>query len=463
MALATGILGGRSVAEAPAAVPPAQWGPMTVLTGGLRTTPEPRLAVGADGTVVVAWAVSGRAEVAARGTDGSWNAPERVSPVGVPSDEVDIAITADGTALAVWRERREARMERTELRLPDGQLAGVIQRRVGGSMILVGRRREASGAWQPPQVLSEEGANARDLERSRVVATADGGFLVAWVRGDRPETRAVAPDGTLDEVKVLEAGPGRSRAPALAASPSGEVVLAWSARRDAVMTAGWQPPTHSVVVARGDRDGWEDPVVIAEGLLQAPQPAVAAGPEVGQAAISYVTTEAGSPSGVGAARAHDGVWDAAERLSSSQRSAYGPAIAIDGDGTTVALWSVGAGTQTITARLGGPWGPVRTSRGALARQYAYSAPGVVSDGDGRLLAAAGAQPLTVRDWPRGGPFGPAQTVAESTGWQYGFAGLAADGSGTAAIVALGFGRTPNTGRGWTVQVAVRTALTGGTG
>ncbi|MGD9570689.1 MAG: hypothetical protein AB7V62_02235 [Thermoleophilia bacterium] len=429
----------------------------------MRTTPEPRLAVGGDGVVLVGWATAGRVEVVSRRADGTWGQAERVSPVGVPSDEADLAVAADGTALAVWRERRDGRVERTVLRLPDGQVAGVIRRRVGGSHVLVGRRREASGAWQPPQVLSAAAGNARDLERSRVVATPDGGFLVAWVRGDRPETRTVAPDGGLGDVRALEPGPGRSRAPSLAASSSGEVVLGWSARRDARTAAGWPPPTHSVLVARGDRDGWEDPVVIAEGLLQAPQPVVAAGPQAGQAAVGYVTTAAGAPSGVAAARAQGGAWEAPRRLSSPRRSAFGPAVAIDGDGTTVAVWSVGAGTQTTTASAGGAWGPVRTSRGALVTQYTRSAPGVVGDGDGRLLAAAGAQPLTVRDWPRGGPFGPAETVAASTGWQDGFAGLAADGSGAAAVAVLGFGRTPQTGRGWSVRVAVRTAVAGGGG
>ncbi|WP_217924601.1 hypothetical protein [Miltoncostaea oceani] len=456
VAYATGVIGGDRGEQAAAAAPPAEWGPPTVLSGGHGGPPRPRLGIDGAGGVVVAWSRGGAVEASSRPAGGAWGRPVRLSPEGVPAGDPEVAVAGDGSALAVWQERRDGRVERRVLRLPDGSLAGVITRRVGGRYVLVARRRPAGGAWEAPVDVSEAGGNRRDAAEARVVATADG-FIVAWARADRVETRRVALEGTLDEVRAVgEAGEGQPLQLALAADSGGEAVLTWGRRVAQQEPAGYQAPVYSVEAVRGDRDGWGDPVVIAGDMVQAPQPAAAIG-RGGEATVAYLSTNLGLPSHIAAARADAaGEWGAPVRLSSTARSAYAPNVAIDGDGRAVAHWSVGAATQYSVADDSVWSAPVGHGSGGLVGQYSRAQPALASDGAGRLLGAfARHAGIEVRDWPRGGPFGRPQVVTDGTGWQFGFGGIAASPSGAAAVVIVGFGRDGSRGRGWDVRVAVR--------
>lgn len=463
VAYATGVIGGESRQEAAAVAPPGEWGPATVLSGGHRRPPVPRLGIDGDGGLLVVWSRGGVVEAATRPASGSWTRPVRLSPPAVPSGDPAVAVAPDGSALAVWQERRDGRVERQVLRLPDGSLAGVITRRVGGSYTLVARRRPAGGAWQAPIDISEAGGNRRDAADPRVVSTGDG-FLVAWVRGDRLETRRIGRDGTLDETRSVDpAGEGPPRQPALAVDAEGEALVAWTERTRGGEPAGHGLPVHLVVAARGDRGGWGDPVTIAEGLVQAPQPTAAVGPD-GKAVVAYTATTLGRPSYIAASRTFDGDdWEAPVSLSSAARSSYAPNVAIDGDGRAVVHWSVGAATQFSVADEGGGWSaPVGYGSGGLVGQYSPAVPALVSDGAGRLVGAFGQHAgIHVRDWPRGGPFGPPHPVTDDTGSQFGLGGVAASPSGAAAAVVVGFGLRGPHGRGWDVRVIVREAVATG--
>ena len=201
------------------------------------------------------------------------------------------------------------------------------------------------------------------------------------------------------------------------------------------------------------------PPTLAEGSVNDPRPAAAVSGD-GDAVVVWVDSSDGRQTRIAASRAAGAAnWEAPIALSAPGRAAFGPSVAIDGRGTIVAHWSVGAATQFTSAGTRGPWAEVQGGGSSgLTHEGGRTGPALVGDGAGRLVAAFGSRPgALVRDWPPGGPFGPPARGLGETGWQYGVAGLAASPSGSAAVVVTGFGLKETWGKGWDVRVVVREA------
>lgn len=458
-AIASGILSRGSAPEPAAAAPspPAAWGTPVVLDGGISRVPRPEVAMDNAGAAMVAWSPGGSVSVTHRPRGGAWTKPLRLSTAGVPTGDPALALARDGrTAVVVWRERRGADLDRRVLRLPDGSLAGVITRRVGGEYVLVARRWRADAGWAAPVEVSPPGHNARDMVRPRVVAD-DGGFLIAWTRADALEARTFSPAGDLGALEeIAPTSGGQPVGPFLASDGRGRAVLAWGNR---IRSADRAPGTYAVEAATRDTSGWTPSRALAEGSVNDPRPAAAVSVD-GDAVVAWVDSSGGRQTRIAASRTSGaGSWEAPVALSAPGRAAFGPSVAIDGRGTIVAHWSVGAATQFTSAGTRGPWAEVQGGGSSgLTYEGGRTGPALVGDGAGRLVAAFGSRPgALVRDWRPAGTFGPPARALGETGWQYGLAGLAASPSGSAAAVVTGFGLKGTWGKGWDVRVVVREA------
>lgn len=109
-------------------------------------------------------------KAAVRRADGSWSAPEAVSPLGEGAYATRVVVDAAGRAVAVWRA-------------PGGALRTA--------------ERPAGGAFGPARTLAMLGPYADAL---RVAGSADGDVVVAWLvtppRGGAVVRAAVRlPDG----------------------------------------------------------------------------------------------------------------------------------------------------------------------------------------------------------------------------------------------------------------------------
>lgn len=454
-ALAAGVFDrGPSRSLSASAAPSADWEPPVTLASGISEVPRPKVAMDAGGDTMVAWTGSGITRAAYRPRGGRWTTPTRLSTPGLRAGEVTLAVARDGlSAIAAWRERRDTRLERRVLRFPDGTVAGVINRRVGGDYVLVARHWRADTGWSDAVDVSGAGHNSRDAATPQAVAL-DSGFLLTWIRADAVEGRSVSVNGTLGALeRIAPAGRGDPVDPYLT-SDGADALLVWAEREVVTDPGGFSQGTYSVRIAQRGRGGWSAPRRIAEGSVNDPRPTAALTKD---GAVAIWTDSSRSRSRVAASRrGAAGAWERPAMISAQGRSAFGPNVGIDGTGLMVAHWSVGGTTQYATARSTGAWSrPAGRGDAGVVGEHQHTVPALAADGAGRLVGVFGARTgPTVRNWPPGGPFGrPSRAIAE-TGWQYGVAGLAASPTGSAALVVVGFGSTGGNG-GWSVRVAVR--------
>ncbi|MCC6831794.1 MAG: hypothetical protein IT200_10655 [Thermoleophilia bacterium] len=427
--------GGRATPVSRGAIT-AEWGPAFAVAPVFPRGQIPKPVAGMDpsGAVLVAWSRGRRIEVRRRPPDGPWGPTTRLSGIGVGTARPEVAFADGGrAAVVVWRERMGGRVIRRVLRLPDGSVAGVIQRRVGTRYVVVARRWSATGGWGPRvQVSPDSSGNRRDMSDLAVLGRPNGAFLIAWPHAGRIQTRTLRADGGLGDPQ--EVTPPR-------AGEVSEPVLADRGGTPLVVFAHRERPVWShdgaVMASAADGPGWEPPVRLGTGLALNERPVVAA--RGSRILVAWTSRSTGTPMGIVVSEHAGGTWSPQVRISSPRREAYSPGAGFDRAGTAVASWSVGAATQVSTRAPGGAWtAPAGVSRAGLTGAYSPEANPVASTGDGDLVLALGTRGgLRVADW-RGGRLGGPVTAAGSTGWQFGYSGIAAAPTGSAALLMTTF-------------------------
>ena len=194
---------------------------------------EPHVAIDAAGTAVVAWSRGTSSEnqvveVATRSVGGSFAAPLVVSGPAGPVAIKDVA-TGGGTTTALWA--RGTYYEQ------DMRTAS----------------RDGAGAWTSPAVLTGGVGDSG----GKVVVDDAGTTTYGWatsIMGDSALRAASRPvGGAAGPAQQLATGNDYPTAPALAITPSGDVVMAWAG-------------TQGMLVARRPVDGdFGAPIVLNEG------------------------------------------------------------------------------------------------------------------------------------------------------------------------------------------------------
>lgn len=228
---------------------------------------HPALAVGADGSAIVAWERAGAIEASVKGAAGGFGAPIALSP-STPSARLPaVAVNDSGDAVVAWFQQGVVASERpaggsfgaaraisaaggfpamASLRAPvvavaaDGRAVATWRRQIDGRFRVEAIVRQAGAGWGATEVLSPR--SSRNAGRPSLGADAAGRAIVAWsqpvgasrsaIRA-RVLTRQATGFGALESVSTPS---GRGTAPAVGLDGTGRAVLAW--REDPVRGPG---------------------------------------------------------------------------------------------------------------------------------------------------------------------------------------------------------------------------------
>lgn len=197
---------------------------------------EPQVAVAPEGTAAVVWSARAGADrvVQTAGFDGTdWTAAETLSQRGGWASQPEIATGAGGMAVATWRW--------------SGAAGSVAQAAL----------RSAAGAWGEPVTLSAPDAEA---EAPRVGIGADGSAVTAWIsRGDDGRTVLAAERpasggfGTPEQISA----PGAVADARLAVAADGGAIAVWTSGDRAT---GYRRVSAATLAPDG---GWSGPATLS--------------------------------------------------------------------------------------------------------------------------------------------------------------------------------------------------------
>ena len=383
------------------------------------------VAVDARGNAVAVWAAEqGKGfavQAASRTPGGAWQAPIAISATTLSAPNPQVAIDAQGNAVAVWTRRT------------DRDYLAIVQ----------SASRPLAGRWQKPVDLSAAGHHA---VIPHVAVDPRGNAVAVWQRFRSRFVIAVQaatrpPAGRWQApVEVSASGEGSSVVPHVAIGANGDAVAVWEdlttgGIRGAARPAGgpWQPPAaisapgavastvfHGVpqvaVDARGNAvavwhrptaagaivqaaeravgTSWSAPVTLSAPGQDASSANVAVDPAGNAVAVWERATAAGIATtftAQAAVRAAGATWQAPVDLSIASEQPTEPHVAVDAGGTAVAVWAVESvtgpseGVQAAVRAAGGPWQRPATIVALGARSSALS-PRVALGAEGNAVA-----------------------------------------------------------------------------
>jgi hypothetical protein len=291
------------------------------------------LALDADGDAVAVWerfdGANERIEARARSKAGVLGTVQTLSLAGQDAQSPRVAVDATGDAVVVWSR-------------PDGigpcSSDGCVRTQV--------RTRSVGGVLGPVLTLSPAGQNVFEFD---VAVDADGDAVVVWNRSDgssasccrRIQARSLSAGGALGPVQVLTAAGQHADSPGVAVDADGDAVAVWT-RFDGVGVR---------VYARARSAGGAlGPVLIISKRNSDHPFAPGLNPEVaidaaGDAVVVWQRSDGTGPCGaVGCpkiearARSAAGVLTSVQILSNTTRGGSSPQVAVDGDGDALAVW-----------------------------------------------------------------------------------------------------------------------------
>ena len=367
-------------ADPAAAVP--SWLPPQTLTA--TDSKAPVVAVAPDGTTVVAWSRSAGAtsvvEAARRRPGQAFGTPVRL---GSDASDPRVGVDAAGNATVAWEEQdvgvRAARLPAAagfeaaatvvaggsspELAVGAGGTAAVLAQ-VGG-LLRAAVRAGASGAFAASAPIS-----AGTVADPDVAVAPDGRAVAAWVEGERVRVNARAAGGgfaAAGTIRSIVDDAYTVDEPAAAIDGSGRAVVAWT--QDLETDAAG--PYVATSFAAGAWQSVTSPASRAADLVTRPD-GVVSGAWVENAFLQVAELPAGADLFTNYA------------VSPSPPAANtAPAVAVGGDGATVAVWA--GGTAVHAARRAAGTNVLSTSN--LAAGAGAGSPSVGADAQGNATAA----------------------------------------------------------------------------
>jgi hypothetical protein len=284
------------------------------------------LALDADGDAVAVWrrfdGTNDRIEARPRSKTGVLGTVQTLSPAGQDAQLPLVAVDATGDALVVWSR-------------PDG--TGPCSG--DGCVRIQARTRSAGGVLGPVLTLSPAGQNAFEFD---VAVDADGDAVVVWNRSDgsstsccrRIQARGLSAGGTLGPLQVLSAPGQHADAPRVAVDTDGDAVAVWQRFDGTALRV--QARARSAGGALG-------PVLILSNQkASSPDVAIDAG---GDAVVVWQRPDGTGPCGIdgcpkieAVARSAGGVVTSVQILTNTTRGGSSPQVAVDADGDALVVW-----------------------------------------------------------------------------------------------------------------------------
>lgn len=317
----------------------------------------PKVAIDSQGNAVVVWShplsTTTVIQASIRPAGGTFGPPTDLSDAGrTANTDADVAMAADGTAIAVWTWNNGTRtVVQSAVRPPGGAFppagtattlsntaqaastarvamnargdAAVVWTRSNGTnQIVQARVRPAGGAFAAAVDLSAPGADASTPE---VAIDPQGRATAVWARSSLIESRfltaAGALDGGVDNVSDV-------------AESSGSPVVAIDRANNAV--AVWTGNNLIKAAARASRASFGPPQTISAPGDSNLFAQVAMDP-AGNAVAIWSLLNVGTVQS--ARRPPGGAFGGVEDVSQTPGSAYFPSVAMDGEGNAVTGWA----------------------------------------------------------------------------------------------------------------------------
>lgn len=312
------------------------WGTAEAVESALATTSHPQVAVAADGSAVAVWAQSagGRNDIwANRYVPGSgWGSAELIETDNAgTASRPQVAIDPGGNVVAVWHQS-------------DGTRDNIWA-----------NRHEPGVGWGSAERLEFNDAGA--ASSPRIAMDSDGNALVVWYQDNGVRNNIYAsrhqPGAGWSVPEIIDNNTGGTLEPQLAMTPVGDAIAVWR-QWDGVGVnySVWA----SYYLASS---GWETPQLLETGSEQSHSPHIALDPDGNAVAVW------GQDDGLvrhiwAAVHTRDAGWAAAELIEADVGSAFRPQVAMDGNGNAWAVWYQDSGGVTSIWRnhydAGTGWG-----------------------------------------------------------------------------------------------------------
>lgn len=317
-------------ASASAANADSAWLPAQVLSADGEDAAWPQVAIDPQGNAIATWQRSNGSKVvvqaAERSAGGSWSEPEDLSDPGEDAGEADVAVDAEGNAIAVWRRL-------------DGNNHTIIEL----------SERPFGGDWTEPIELSAHDVYSYE---PHVAVNASGDATVIWHAFGTGETLVQSAErpagGTWSEPEDLSPAGKEATEAKVGVDAAGTATAVWE-----LLDGGGA----SIQTSRRPLGGaWSEPEYLSSPEYSAfvPDLAVAGG---GDATTVWGQFE-GEPERIRAAQLSGGEWSEAKTLSGTW--ADEPQVAVDGTGNAVVIWSRASEEETTLIEssehlVGGSW------------------------------------------------------------------------------------------------------------
>jgi len=310
----------------------AAWQPPVDLSDPGKTASNPQVGVDASGAAVAVWERSNGANTiiqsASRPAGGPWSAPVDLSVAGQNASAPQIAVEADGDAVAVWR------------------------RYDGAAYVIQAASRPADGSWGAPVSLSAAGQSTNSPE---IAVGPNGSAVAVWERYDGADwiiqAASKAAGGAWSAPVNLTAAGLSAASPQVAIDASGTALALWE-RSDGVgyVTQAASKPAGGT---------WGAPKSISAAGKVASGARLALDPG-GNATAVWESYDGGTSTIQAASKPAGGNWGAPVNLSEAGKNALNPRVAVDASGNAVTIW-VGLNNsvysiQTASKPAGGAWG-----------------------------------------------------------------------------------------------------------
>ncbi len=342
------------------------WEGPTTIEFGAAVVESPAVAIDAAGDAVLIWrqGVGGNHVIISSSmpTGGSWASPVPISSSALNAEAPDVAMSASGTAAAVWQSSSGATsvVESNELAL-GGSWSGeeaisapatvtepphvvadpatgaftAIWSRSGTGLVAEVASRPASGGWIAPEQISTP---ALEAHAPVVAVDSAGDAVAAWYRfdgsvGSVEGTDLAAGGSWASPVRISPVG-AEAEAPQVAMSPAGAAQVVWS---------GWVESTHNYALRTSN-------------LLP------------------------------------NGAWRASNQISLEGEEAYGPHVALDHSGHSVVVWN---GEVPLGAEIKSSFREIKTSVGAEFVSTTPGGAGVIATPTTSTTPAPQASPLKI--------------------------------------------------------------------
>jgi hypothetical protein len=282
----------------------------------------PQIAIGADGNALAVWSQydGTNTSIWANRFNAASNAWSGAVLIEVnPGEAYDprIAIAPDGNALAVWRQSDGVRFN-----------------------VWANRFSVASNTWGSAVLIETD--DEGDAHDPRIAIDLNGNAIVVWPQDDGNTTtnvwanRFAAVSNTWGSAQMLEVSPGDvGSRPQIAVGPNGDALAVWF-QFDGARSDLW-----------GNRfdatsNTWSGAALIESGAGSGDEPQVAIGTN-GNALIVWSQS-----SNIWAKRftSTSNTWGAAVLIELSSGEAARPRIAIDANGDAIAVWSQSDGVRS---------------------------------------------------------------------------------------------------------------------